>query len=193
MKSWAFCRHHPITSSPHHLITESSTETSASSHVYHCTMQSKQTVLRAACLSGSAASVTSTMALALCGEAEDGAPAGPINGPSQWLWGEAEAYCRKPTWRHTVTGYGIHHAMSVLWATLYESLHRSERDLKPARICAEAAVVSALAYCVDYHVAPRRLRPGFKKHLGPRSIFAVYAAFGVGLAAVTLLGKRAKQ
>lgn len=132
------------------------------------------------------------MALGICGKLEAGSVSGPINGPSQWLWGEAEAYRRSPTWRHTACGYGIHHAMSVLWATLYESLHRSEEGVKPARICAEAAVVGALAYCVDYHVAPRRLRPGFKKHLGPRSIFAVYAAFGAGLALTTLLKQRSR-
>lgn len=83
--------------------------------------------------------------------------------------------------------------MSVLWAVVYESLHRSEQSVKPARICTEAAVVSALAYFVDYHVAPRRLRPGFKKHLGPRSIFAVYAAFGAGLALATLLKQRGER
>jgi hypothetical protein len=145
---------------------------------------------RAACLSGSAASLTSTIALAVCGKRENGSAAGPINGPSQWLWGEAEAYTSQPTWRHTAAGYVIHHAMSVLWAATYESLERSRERVSPARICAQAAFVTSLAYCVDYHLAPRRLRPGFKKHLGPRSIFSVYAAFAAGLALSSLLRSR---
>src|SRR5690606_130631 len=53
--------------------------------------------------------------------------------------------------------------------------------------------VGSLAYIVDYHVAPARLRPGFKKHLGPRSIFAVYAAFAAGLALVTFVRQRAAR
>lgn len=132
-------------------------------------------------LSGSVASATSTIALAVCGERESGSAAGPINGPSQWLWGQAEAYTREPTWRHTATGYLIHHAMSILWANAYEALQsRSQR--KASSTLANAAVVATLAYVVDYGVAPRRLRPGFKKHLGPTSIFCVYASFGAGLA-----------
>jgi hypothetical protein len=130
--------------------------------------------------------VTSTFALAVSGERENGSAAGPINGPSQWLWGEAEAYTPHLTWRHTAAGYVIHHLMSVLWAVAYESVDRSDEHVTPARICARAAFVASLAYCVDYHIAPRRLRPGFKKHLGPRSIFTVYAAFAAGLALASL-------
>lgn len=138
-----------------------------------------------ACLSGSVANLASTLALAACGEAEEGSASGPINGPSQWLWGEHEAYTKETTWRHTATGYGIHHAMSILWASLYESVCRSPEPKSIPRIVGEAAGVGALAYVVDYHVAPSRLRPGFKKHLGPRSIFVVYAAFAAGLALTT--------
>lgn len=146
--------------------------------------------VRAACLSGSAASVTSTIALAVCGERENGSAAGPINGPSQWFWGQAEAYTSQATWRHTAVGYGIHHVMSVLWAMTYESLAGSRERATPARICTRAVLVASLAYCIDYHVAPHRLRPGFKKHLGPRSIFTVYAAFAAGLALASLFRSR---
>lgn len=132
------------------------------------------------------ASVTSTVALALCGESEDDSASGPINGPSQWLWGEQEAYTKALTWRHTATGYAIHHAMSLLWGSVYESVCRSDEPKSLLRICTEAATVASLAYIVDYHVAPARLRPGFKKHLGPWSIVAVYTAFAAGLALATV-------
>lgn len=141
---------------------------------------------RHACVSGSAASVASTVALAVCGEAEDGSAAGPINGPSQWLWGREEAYTKQATWRHTATGYVIHHAMSILWATLYERACRSEERKSVARICVEAASVTSLAYFIDYRVAPPRLRPGFKKHLGPGSLLTVYLAFAAGLALTSI-------
>jgi hypothetical protein len=138
-------------------------------------------------VSGSVASVTSTFALGACGRWESGSAVGPINGPSQWLWGEAEAYTKEPTWRHTATGYLIHHAMAILWANVYEELQSRSQSNSVASTCANAAIVSAMGYVVDYGVAPKRLRPGFKKHLGPASIFCVYASFGVGLALATWL------
>ncbi len=150
-------------------------------------------LFRAALHSGSSASLASTLALGICGYCESGSAAGPINGPSQWLWGEAEAYTKQTTWRHTASGYAIHHAMSVLWATLYERMQRQTEAPSPMRTCANAAVTTTLAYVVDYGIAPRRLRPGFKKHLGSQSIFAVYAAFGVGLVLSSLLRPQDKS
>jgi hypothetical protein len=144
-------------------------------------------------LSGSVASVTSTFGLGICGQWESGSAAGPINGPSQWLWGEAEAYTKETTWRHTATGYLIHHAMSILWANVFEELQSRSQNPSMTSTCANAAIVSTLGYVVDYGVAPRRLRPGFKKHLGPASIFCVYASFGVGLVFATWLSSRARE
>lgn len=133
------------------------------------------------------ASATSTLALGLCGKWESGYAAGPINGPSQWVWGEREAYTKAMTWRHTATGFVIHHAMSVLWANAYEELESRSQHPSLLSTCSNAAVIATLAYVVDYGVAPRRLRPGFKKHLGAASILIVYASFGAGLALASLL------
>lgn len=138
---------------------------------------------RAACVSGSFASVISTIALAVCGKLEEGSAAGPNNGPSQWIWGEEEAYTRQATLRHTAVGYAVHHFTSVGWATAHEyAFGRSRAPKKPLRHWVEAAATAATAYVVDYHFTPSRFRPGFKKHLGPASIVAVYAAFALGLA-----------
>jgi hypothetical protein len=146
-----------------------------------------------ALVSGSTASIVSTVALGLCGSHDEGSVAGPINGPSQWLWGESEAYTRQLTWRHTATGYAIHHAMSILWAITYEQLQNrpTQRGDEPSmmKTCANAALVATLACAADYVIAPRRLRPGFRKHLSSRSIFLVYTSFGIGLALGSLLLK----
>src|SRR5690349_15679311 len=120
-----------------------------------------------AVISGSSASIASTLALGLCPAREEGSAAGPVNRPSQWLWRESEAYTRDLTWRHTATGYAIHHAMSVLWAIVFEQLQGQaiKRDRAPTilRTCVNAALVATLAYHTDYGIAPWRLRPGFKK------------------------------
>src|SRR5690606_32141413 len=109
------------------------------------------------------------------------------NGPSQWVWGEHEAHTRRATARHTLVGYAIHHAMSIFWGACYERVFGRSRDrdlrrVSVPQITAEAAATTMVAYFVDYYVSPRRLRPGFKKHLGGGAIFASYAAFALGLA-----------
>jgi hypothetical protein len=146
---------------------------------------------RAALISGSAASAVSATALALGGTVEEGSAAGPINGPSQWVWGEEEARTREPTLKHTALGYAIHHSTSLMWAVAYERLFRGARERKSAaRIFTEAAAATAVAYFVDYHLTPKRFRPGFKKHLSGRSVFAAYAGFATGLALTSVIQQR---
>ena len=158
------------------------------------TGQTLQTALRAALLPGAVACATSAAALAVCSQIESGHAAAALNGPSQWLWGEAEAYTRRATMRHTAVGSAIHFFTSVMWATAHElAFGRTDPATKSApRICAEAAVTAATGYIVDYHLTPRRFQPGFEKHLGGLSMFATYAAFGAGLAAVALARRRSR-
>ena len=147
---------------------------------------------RRALVSGASASICSALALAICSRIDEGSYAGGLNGPSQWLWGQDEAYTREASLRHTAVGYGIHHLTSVFWATLYERIFGHRRLHKsPLRRCGEAAISTAGAYVVDYYLTPPRLRPGFKKHLRPRSMFFVYGAFALGLAAASIVRDRA--
>jgi hypothetical protein len=148
--------------------------------------------MKDAVVSGSFAAVLSASALSFCSRQEEGSAAGGLNGPSQWLWGEDEAYTRDATLKHTGVGYTIHHSTSVFWAAIYEHLfgrarNRTGREVSNARVIAEAAAMTAAAYVVDYKLTPRRFRPGFEKHISGRSMFAVYVAFGTGLALATLL------
>jgi hypothetical protein len=129
------------------------------------------------------AAIYSAIALAACGALEGKAPAGPLNGPSQWIYGRLAAHRRRPSFRYTLVGYAIHHVVSVGWATLHEK-HVAGllgRRSTAARFGA-AAITAALACSVDYQVAKGRAQPGFEKQLSRKSLFAVYAAFAVGLA-----------
>jgi hypothetical protein len=133
--------------------------------------------------SGSAASVLSGIALAVCGKLERNAPAGPLNGPSQWVWGERAARRRRASMRETAVGYSIHHGVSIGWATLHEKhVAGLIPSRSPAARVAEAALTTAIAFVMDYGVAHGRLRPGFEKHIGGKSLMATYVAFGLGLA-----------
>ena len=146
---------------------------------------------RRALFSGSGASICSALALSICSRIDEGSFAGGLNGPSQWLWGEAEAYTRKASVKHTAVGYGIHHLTSVFWAILYERTFGEGGEYKtPLRRCAEAALSTTGAYVVDYYLTPPRLRPGFKKHVRTPSMFVIYGAFALGLAAASIVRDR---
>jgi hypothetical protein len=147
-------------------------------------MATWRTAWYSALRSGSAAAVLSGIMLIVCGQVERGTPAGPLNGPSQWIWGEGAAYRRRPTWRHTAVGYSIHHAVSVGWALLHEKHVAGLVKGRSAAIrLAAGAVTSALACAGDYKVAQGRLQPGFDKQLSQTSLLLVYLAFAVGLGA----------
>lgn len=144
-----------------------------------------------AVVTGSLASATSTAVLALQGYARYRKPAAPTNATSHWLWGDEEAYlASEPSLRHTGVGYATHHASSCMWALFYERWLDETRSPSTARIIGEAAAMTAIAAFVDYQLTPQRLQPGFEAHLSRAGLFAVFAAFGFGLAAGALLNRQ---
>jgi hypothetical protein len=147
-----------------------------------------------ALVSGTVASITSTVALSMLGKAELDRSAAPLNGPSQWIWGRHAPYQNRFSFRYTVVGYLIHHAASVFWAIWYEKLRQR---LPPAdtaiAVVAPAAIITTAAYAVDFHLTPQRLTPGFEHRLSNRSLLTVYGAFALGLAATALLGRYSKS
>lgn len=137
-------------------------------------------------VSGSAASIASTICLSLLGKAELNRLAAPINGPSQWIWGRYAPYENRFSLRYTLVGYLIHHAASVFWATLYEKLRQRMARADAAPAVMPAAVTTVAAYIVDFHFTPKRLTPGFEHRLSKRALLMVYGSFAIGLAAVAL-------
>lgn len=140
-----------------------------------------QRAISEAAVSGAVASVLSGCALAVCGRTESGTAAGPVNGPSQWLWGRTAAYRRDATLRHTLVGYVIHHLMASGWAFAHEYCWGA-RPRGWRRELGIGAATAAAACFVDYRLTPQRLQPGFEVQLSKRSLLLVYASFAVGLA-----------
>jgi len=145
--------------------------------------------MRDSVLSGSVASIASTFALLLCGKLELNDAWAPLNGPSKWLFGRHAAYVPRFSMRHTVSGYLIHHAMSVAWAVVFEQsrLHSAAHRTHAKVPLSEAFATSALACFVDYNLTPERLTPGFEKRLSRTSLAVVYGAFALGLVGGALL------
>ncbi|ODT67595.1 MAG: hypothetical protein ABS69_17600 [Nitrosomonadales bacterium SCN 54-20] len=142
-------------------------------------------------VSGTVASVVSTVALSILGKAELGKFAAPVNGPSQWIWGRHAPYQDHFSLRYTLIGYAIHHAASIFWAIWYEKLRQ---QLPPAEsaatILAPAVATTAAAYAVDFHFTPKRLTPGFEHRLSQPSLLIVYGTFALGLAMTVLLYRK---
>jgi hypothetical protein len=148
--------------------------------------------IRRACASGTVAGLCAAGAAAYGARKEGATVCAPINAVTHCLWPERAMRERGFSMRHTLLGLGIHQAAAIFWALLFERLvPRSPRD-HAAAVLAAAAGTAATAYCVDYHVVPKRLTPGFEAHLGARSMTRVYVGIAVGLAAVALL-RRARD
>jgi hypothetical protein len=150
--------------------------------------------VRDAFATGAAGAALSTVALAALGKVETGSSVAPTNAISHWLWGDRAATKNRPSVRHTLLGYAIHHAASVFWATFYERWfgERKDRgDVAPALV--GGLGVAALACFVDYTLTPHRLRPGYEMRLSKRALAIVYLAFGAGLGAASLFNAPATR
>lgn len=144
-------------------------------------------IFRGALVSGSAASILSSLVLAWRGQREARDAAGPFNGPSQWIWGKFAPHARGFSAKHTLVGYAIHHLASIFWALAYEWA-RPPRGA-PVTTVTAAAATAATACFVDYKLTPKRLEPGFEKRISRRSMAMVYAAFAAGLVLAALAGR----
>jgi hypothetical protein len=139
--------------------------------------------LKEGALAGSVASLSSAAALAVAGRIENGDAAAPVNAVSHWFWDRPALRKNGTNLRHTLTGYLVHHAASVFWATLHARAWGCRPRAKRAGpALAGAAAASAVACFVDYQLTPKRLTPGFEHRLSAGALLAVYACFAVGLA-----------
>jgi hypothetical protein len=145
---------------------------------------------RQAMVSGTLASVLSTAVLALLGKSTLGKALAPTNATSHWLWGEQAYGEHDPSVRHTGVGYATHHASAVMWATIFERWLNYSGALRTGEIVRDAAAMTAIASFVDYQLTPRRLRPGFERHLSRSELVGVFAAFGAGLALGAVLNRQ---
>lgn len=152
------------------------------------------TVLRRAAISGTCASLVSTGMLVRGGSVDCGSAFAPVNAVSHWIWGERAMHVNRPSFRHTVLGYVIHHAMSVFWAAFYEGAvaHRGAHRAAPALVLSGLAI-AGIACFVDLKCTPHRLTPGFERRLSPSMLALVYLAFGLALPLASMLVRRATR
>jgi hypothetical protein len=133
-----------------------------------------------ALISGAFAAAAVTVVASLATRRATGSSAAALNATSHFLWGERAARQDDFSAKYTATGFMTNFGASVFWALFYEALGRRRRR-GSARALRDGALVSALAYVVDYHVVPKRLTPGFELRLPRAALAGVYAALALGL------------
>ena len=156
-------------------------------------MASWAATLRFALTSGTMASATSTIALALLARAEGKGALQPVNSTSHWMNGEQAASLRKADLAHTAVGYATHHVATVFWAVLFERWVGVRRPAAVLPLVRDAVAISAIAAAVDYGATPKRFTPGWEFVLSKRSMAAAYAAMALGLAAGAWINRRADR
>ncbi len=145
-------------------------------------------ILRAAAISGTAASVSSTVALTLLARAAGRSPTQPVNATSHWLHGDRAARFEGADLAHTGVGYATHHAATLFWSTIFETW-LGDRRLAPLPMLQHAMAMSAIAAVVDYAATPHRFTPGWELVLSKGDMAAAYVAMALGLAAGSLAAR----
>jgi len=140
----------------------------------------KQSLIRGV-VTGSAASLASTSAITVFSRLETGRAATGSNATSQWVFGEPAIAHDAPSLKHTLTGYLIHHLMSIYWATLYERFRRDDGDRKIENALVDATAIAAVAAAVDFRLMQGRFTPGFEKRLSRLALVGIYGCFSLGL------------
>jgi hypothetical protein len=142
-----------------------------------------------AAISGTVASLVSTAALALLAKAEGRGALQPTNSTSHWLHGRAAARYEHADARHTLVGYGTHHASAVFWALPFETWLANHPARSSADVLRDACVMSAIAAAVDYGAVPKRLTPGWEMVLSKQSMVAAYGSLAIGLALGAIIAR----
>lgn len=146
-----------------------------------------------AAVSGTVASVTSSIALGLLARMEGKGALQPVNATSHWLNGEQAAGVRKADLAHTGVGYVTHHSATLFWAVFFEWWINRRRPVATIPMLQYAVAMSAVAALVDYQATPRRFTPGWEFVLSKRAMAATYGAMALGLAVGALLTQRGSK
>lgn len=138
--------------------------------------------LRACFIKGQIAGLTTTGAVALCGQIEDGDAISPVNAIAHIVHGDAAYNECDPSLKYTGTAVALNQGAIVAWALLHEIFFgKAQREGRCRTSLLGGAVVALIAYLVDYHAVPERLKPGFERHLMPRSLFFIYLVLALSL------------
>jgi hypothetical protein len=134
-------------------------------------------------ISGAAGGLLSHLAAAAASRSERGRSALAMHAVSHIAYDDDPESHDGHRARDWWAGSALHHGASVFWATFFEAFFGKDAERSTASALVGGATIASAAYLTDYHVVSERFKPGFEAHISDRSLFLIYAALAVGLAA----------
>lgn len=120
--------------------------------------------------------------VALIGQIENGDGTTPLNNVSHIAWGDDGFDQSELSVKYTGSALALNQVSVMSWALLHEWIFGKARDEGRWGVSlAGGILVSALAYVVDFKLAPDRYKPGFERLLSSRGLLAVYLLLALAL------------
>ncbi len=120
--------------------------------------------------------------VALVGQIENGDGVTPLNNVSHIAWGDDGFDQAELSMKYTGSALLLNQVSVASWALLHEWIFGKARDKgKWGVSVAGGFLVSAIAYVVDFQLAPVRYKPGFERLLSSRGLLAVYILLAIAL------------
>jgi hypothetical protein len=138
-------------------------------------------LLPRALVSAALASLTTVSLAAALSRASGRHAAEAINAVGSHLAGAGAAHHGELSVRSTLPGVLINFGGCLFWAAVVETWVQEAPIRSTPDALARGGLAAALAYVVDYHALPRRLRPGYERKLSTPQLLQVYASLAAAL------------
>ena len=126
--------------------------------------------------------LSAAASVVLVGQIENGDGVTPLNNVSHIVFGEDGFDQSELSIKYTGSALLLNQISVLSWALLHEWIFGRARDKGQWPISlAGGFLVSALAYVVDFKIAPDRYKPGFERLLSNRGLLAVYLLLALAL------------
>ena len=126
--------------------------------------------------------LSAAASVALVGQIENGDGLTPLNDVSHIAWGDDGFDQEQLSLKYTGSAVLLNQVSVTSWALLHEWIFGRARDAGKWQVSlAGGFLVSALAYVVDFQLAPDRYKPGFERLLSARGLLAVYVLLALAL------------
>lgn len=139
-----------------------------------------------------AATLTTALLTALIAKRRGDSAVAPMNAVSHIAHGEKAAHRQGLSLKYTLMGFALHHAANMVWGALHQRLGRDSAGTASGAV-ARGVATAATAYLIDYHVMPRKLRPGFEKRMSKGERIAVFAVMALALPLGEFLAGKPKK
>ena len=118
----------------------------------------------------------------LVGQIENGDGIAPLNAVSHIAFGDEGFEHPELSLKYTGAALALNQISVTVWALLHEWMFGRARDEGKLGVSlAGGALISALAYVVDFKLAPDRYKPGFERLLSSRGLLWVYVLLALSL------------